>query len=1122
MSLQLVFGGSGSGKSHYVFQKVLEESKQERERTFFVLVPEQFTMQTQRELVRRQENHSIMNVDVVSFPRLAYRVFDELGMGNLNILEETGKNLLLRRVAEEQQDHLRLMKASMKRSGYISEVKSVISELTQYRVTPGQLDSFIQDKGQSPLFRYKVQDIQTMYQGFVDYLEGNFITAEELLEVLARVAGQSEILKGSVIVLDGFTGFTPVQYYLLEALLKAAREVIVTVTLDGRENPYQCQGVQELFFMSKKTVQTLLHIARDVHSEVKEPYWVQHSAHSRFAGSPSLLWLEQNLFRPKPQPYQGSREEVDKDIQMYSLQSPRQELHFIAREVKYLVREKGYRYKDIAIVCGDVEKYGNYANEIFDAYEIPLFLDAKKNIVFHPMTELLKQALLLLEQDFSYEAALGYFRCGLSGWAMEDVDLLENYLLAEGVRGFGKWKSKWVRKGSAQSQEELDQINLLRERFVGQFTPLWEAFRKENGTYHTVLEESRALYQLMCQLQVEAQLKGYEERFSQEGEAALAKEYAQIYKIAMDLLDKMVELLGEERMGVREYREILTAGLEAAAVGIIPPGYDRVVFGDIERTRLSDVKVLFFAGVNDGLIPKAAEHGGIISQSDREWFASHGLELAPTDRERSFIQKFYLYLNLTKPSQRLYLTWFRVSQDGKEARKSYLIGTIFKMFPTLQPKVQEESFGNGSYGFLETPKSSLKFLVEGIREAKKGKVHPAWKGLYRWYMSQESWQRTAYSFLEAAFYQYHAKPMGAEVTRALYGTVLENSVTRLEQFSVCAFSHFLQYGLKLEERRLGEFAPVDMGNMFHEALERYSNHMEQRGYHWFDVPKEVEEELIGLAIEEALGAGFDSLLLQEARTAYLLERMKRILKRTIETISEQIKTSHFSPEGYEVSFSFAENLEAVNFILSEEEKMRLRGRIDRIDAKKEGGQVYVKVIDYKSGNREFQLLSLYHGLQLQLVVYMNSAIELLKRKYPNKEVVPGGMYYYHLDDPVVEGDFSSTDAEIKEKILEELKLKGVAGEMEDGSVSKKSKRAGKEEFQILSKYANHKIRDIGKRIFHGEIGAEPYQLGDSTGCDYCPYHGICGFDSASPGWEYRKLENIKDEEEILEKMQKEI
>lgn len=1145
MSLQLIFGGSGSGKSDYVYRKVLEESKEKREKTFFVLVPEQFTMQTQRELVKRQENHSIMNVDVVSFPRLAYRIFDELGMENLNILEETGKNFLLRRVAEKQQEKLKLIKSSMKKTGYISEVKSVISELTQYRVKPEQLDFFIQDEEQSPLFRYKIQDIQTMYQGFLDYLEGKFITAEELLEVLAQAAPQSKILKDSVIVLDGFTGFTPVQYYLLETLFLLTDEILVTVTLDERENPYHCQGIQELFYMSKKTVGALLEIAERNFIEIKEPYWVRHSEKSRFAGSKPLLWLEQNLFRSRPKPYPNSgvlEEAASKDIQMFSLQNPRQELQFIAKEIGRLVREENYRYKDIAIVCGDVEMYGNYANEIFDSYEIPLFLDTRKNIVFHPMTEFLRQALFLVEQEFSYEAVLGYFRCGLSGWPMEDVDLLENYLLSEGIRGFRKWQTKWVRRGCIKSQEELEHINALREKLVEQITPLWEVFQKEDGNYHTVLEESKVLYMLICQLDVEGQLKQYEEYFDQEGEAALAKEYAQIYKIVMDLLDKMVELLGEERMNVREYREILAAGLEAAAVGIIPPGYDRVVFGDIERTRLSDIKVLFFVGVNDGLIPKNEEHGGIISQADREWFASHGMELAPTDRERSFIQKFYLYLNLTKPSEKLYMTWFRVSQDGKETRRSYLVGTIFKIFPELHPVQVEEdvwkeladaslgfkedakagSNGMEDLAFLTTPGSSLKFLVEGIREAKRGRISSPWKGLYRWYLSQEKWREKVLPFLEAAFYQYHSSPMGAEVTRALYGMVLENSVTRLEQFCACAFRHFLQYGLKLEERMLGEFAPVDMGNLFHEALERYSNHMEQAGYHWFDVPEDVKETLMDLAIEETLGAGFDSMLFQEARTTYLLERMKRILKRTIETIAEQVKTSRFSPEGYEISFSFAENLDAANFILSEEEKMRLRGRIDRIDTRKEGNQIYVKVIDYKSGNREFQLLSLYHGLQLQLVVYLNSAVELLKRKYPEKEVIPGGMYYYRLDDPIIEGKSASTDAQIQEKILEELKLKGVASEMEDGSVSKKAKRAKREEFQILSRYVNHKIRDIGRKIFDGEIGAEPYQLGEDTGCDYCPYHGVCGFDPSSPGWEYRKLENIKDEGEILEKMKKEI
>ncbi|MEY8516035.1 PD-(D/E)XK nuclease family protein [Lachnospiraceae bacterium 29-84] len=1120
MSLQFVFGGSGSGKSDYVYKEVLRRAKEEEGRAFFVLVPEQFTMQAQRELVMRQERHSIMQVDVVSFQRLAYRVFDELGMQEIHVLEETGKNLLLRRVAEEQQENLLLLKANMKKAGYISEVKSVISELAQYRIPPGQLDGFIQDERQSPLFCYKIKDIQTMYQGFLDYLEGRFITSEELLEVLARVASQSGILKGSVLVLDGFTGFTPVQSYLLEALLRVTEEVIVTVTLDRREDPYQSKGIQELFHMSKKTVAALIQMARRNQIEVKEPHWIDHGRDSRFCNAPALLWLEQNLFRPKPKAYRESKEAVGSGIFLFSLPTPRQELHFIAKEIKRLVREGTYRYKDIAIVCGDVGLYGNYAKEVFGTYQIPFFLDARKNIVFHPMTEFIKQALYLVEQDFSYEAVLGYLRCGLSGFTLEEVDVLENYLLSTGIRGFRKWQGNWIRRGCVKSQEELEQINLLRERLAGQFAPLLEAFQKTDGQYKTVLEASRALYGLMFALDLEAQMEEYEAYFMQEGENALAKEYAQIYKIVIDLLDKVVELLGQEQMGVREYREMLEAGLEAAAIGIIPPGYDRVVFGDIERTRLSDIQVLFFAGVNDGLIPKAAEHGGIISQADREWFAANGMELAPTDRERSFIQRFYLYLNLTKPSGRLYITWFRVSQDGKEARRSYLLKVIQNMFPELLPvRMEEASHQAWPIWQVVTPESSLEALVLGLREAKKGKIRPEWKGLCQWYFEQDSWREQILRFLEAAFYQYHAEPMGAEVTRALYGTLLENSVTRLERFCACAFGHFLQYGLKLEERSLGEFAPVDMGNMFHEALERYSNALEQAGYQWFDVPDEVQEELIGRAVEETLGAGFDSLLLQEARTSYLVERMKRILRRTVQTVAEQVKGSHFTPEGYEVSFSFAGNLEAVDFTLSEEEKMRLRGRIDRIDTKKTGQKVYVKVIDYKSGNREFQLLSFYHGLQLQLVVYLNSAVEIIKKKYPGKEVLPGGMYYYHLDDPVVEGTSKQTDAEIKEKILEALKLKGIAGEEEDISVSKKTKRAAKEEFQILSRYVNHKIRDIGRRIFDGEIGAEPYQLGDGTGCDYCPYHGVCGFDPATPGWEYRKLEQFQEESEIFERME---
>ena len=655
----------------------------------------------------------------------------------------------------------------------------------------------------------------------------------------------------------------------------------------------------------------------------------------------------------------------------------------------------------------------------------------------------------------------------------------------------------------------------MRRILIESFAPLWEIFRTKEAA---VREVSEVFYEMMRRLRIEEQLLAYAEEFEQEGENALAKEYSQIYRIVMDLLDKTVELLGDERISIREYREILQAGLEASSVGVIPPGYDRVVVGDIERSRLSDVKVLFLAGANDGLLPKNVEHGGIISQSDRECFSKYDMEIAPTDRERSFIQNFYLYLNLTKPSEKLYITWFRVSQEGKETRRSYLVNSMRGLFPGVKPVTVTE----GKKKHIMTAKSGLNDLVEGLKRAKQGDIDLKWAGLCCWYQKQEDWKEYVERLFSAAYYHYLAKPMGKDVTRALYGTVLAGSVTRLEKFSACAFSHFLQYGLRLTERDLGEFAPVDMGNLFHEALERYSAAMEEAGYHWFDVPREVQEALMQQAVERTIEAAADTFLFQDARTAYLVERIRRILRRTIETIADQIKNSHFTPEGYEVSFSFAENLNALNFSLSEEEKMRLAGRIDRLDTYKAENKVYVRIVDYKSGDRDFQLLSLYHGMQLQLVVYMNSAVELMQQKYPDQEVLFGGMYYYHLDDPVIDGDASTTDAEIKEKILEKLKLKGVCGTQEDASAAKKVRRADAEEFQVLSRFVNHKIQKAGYDIYKGDISVAPYQLGDHEGCDYCPYHGVCGFDPSMPGQDYRRLENIKDEDVILEKMRKEI
>ncbi len=1110
MALQFIFGSSGSGKSDYIYTEILRQSGEDNERLFFVVVPEQFTMQTQQELVRRQKNHGIMNIDVVSFQRLAYRVFDELGMTHIRVLQETGKNFVLRKVAQEKQEELQILKGNMKKPGYINEMKSVISELVQYRIGPGQLKELSEDEKMPSFFRARMHDIMVMYQGFQDYLSGSYITAEELLEALVQAADRSKLLKGAVLVLDGFTGFTPIQYELLEELMRYVGDIYVTVTLDIREDPFVCTGMQELFYMSKKTVGNLSELAGKRHVPLQPPVLLSHSGKTRFGASKQLEWLEQNLFRTKPEQYRGE----GGGIFLYSLPNPRKELMFVCSEIRRLVREEQYRYREIAIVCGDVAMYGNYVPEIFEMYEIPYFLDKKNNISFHAFTELIKAALRAVETDFSYEGVMDYLRCGLSGLSREEIDLLENYLLANRIRGYRRWQEKWVRLSGTCGMEELEQVNKAREQVVSEFEKSYEGFRKKEAS---VLERTVALYELIAGLGIQQKLECRRQLLEEQGRQALAKEYAQIYRIIMDLLEKLTQLLGEENMGLTEYRQLLEAGFEASVVGVTPPGYDQVLVGDIERSRLPDLKALFLVGVNDGLIPKAEKPGGLISQQERQQLGERGMELAPGAREKSFIQKFYLYLNLTKPSRRLYLTWFRTGGDGKEARKSYLAGMVGKLFPDLVPVKLEEP---EPLRQLATEKSSSRVLVEGMKKAREGELSPIFLSLLSWYQGRADSSARARQLLEAAFYTYETRFMSREATRELYGSILENSVTRLERFAACAYAHFMAYGIGVKERQLGEFAPVDMGSLFHGALERYSLRMEELGYHWFDVPKELQEQLMEEAVRDTVEeAGYP--VFQDARSAYSIKRLLRILKKTVEAITDQISRSSFTPEGYEISFSFVQDLEAVNFTLSEEERMRLRGRIDRMDTKKEGEQVYVKVVDYKSGNTQFSLVSLYHGLQLQLVVYLNAAVELLKRKYPASQVLPAGMFYYHIDDPVIEVNGPAAEEEIQEKVREQLKLNG-AGILPDESVSRKSRQADMEEMKVLSDFVNAKIRSIGRAIFRGDTAVNPYRMKKESGCDYCPYHGICGFDLRIPGFGYRRLEEPKDKNEILEKMRQEI
>ncbi len=1125
MSLQFVLGNSGSGKTEYAFGRVVNEAGEHPEKNYLVIVPEQFTMQTQKKLVELAPNHAIMNIDVLSFKRLAYRVFDDLGMNDIRVLEETGKNLVLRKVAKEKQEELTVLRANMSRMGYIEEMKSLISELVQYNISPEQLSDYSKREDISPAFSAKLRDIVTMYRGFHDYMRGNYVTAEEILNVLIDVAEESGLLRDSVIVLDEFTGFTPIQNRLLKKILPMADKVCVILTIDAREDFYRCAGNHELFYLSKKTIRSLNEMAERLHVELLPPVVLSDSKNRRFIGAENLSFMEQNLFRNW---YKKSHEDVD-EIVMTSEKNPKDELTGVAREVCRLVRNENYRYRDIAVVTGAAETYGNYVKEIFEKYRIPYFLDQTTEVLFHPFTECVRAALEIVASDFSYEPVMRFLRTGFSGISEEEIDLLDNYLTATGIRGKRAWEKRWLREPRDKDFYDLEVLNRLRAQIVELFAPLAESFGRKDST---VGEEVLALYGLLTGISAEQKLWELEREFLAAGQQEKSKVYGQIYRIVMELLEKCNRILGTEAMDIDDFTEVLDAGLSAAKVAVIPPGYDSVTVGDIERTRLNHVKVLFFVGVNDGIIPKAGNQGGIISEYEREMLQEADMELAPGAREQAFIQRFYLYRNLTKPSERLYLSFSRVDQEGKALRASYLIGTIHKLFPKLTVNFREDIAREPDFS---TPQAAIDYLISGEQD-------DAWYALAKCFAGSEKADEVE-QLLKAPYMSYKEDPISRAVARAVYGQTLEGSVTRLERFAACAYSHFLQYGLKLKEREIAGFESVDMGNLYHEALEQYGRKLKGTAYDWFNVPDDVRDRLALEAMSEAVEAYPNLSIYASGADSHMAERMRSVFKRTVWALTKQVQAGRFVPEDFEISFLQLDQLESLKICLSERERMQLLGRIDRMDICNEDGKVYIKVIDYKSGNTKFDLVRIYQGLALQLVVYMSVGMELGRKKFPEESVLPGGILYYHIDEPALEeteGEELSGE-ELEHAMLAAHRPDGLVNSKEDiyrafdGSFEKKSevipvelKKSGElsesrshvastKEFEIIEEYVKNQVRFQGIQIYEGKIAVNPYRDGAECSCNFCPYGSVCGMDEKIPGYGYRGLDKVS-RDEAVEKM----
>lgn len=1126
MALHIHYGSSGSGKSFNLYRRILDEADQNRDRNYLVIVPEQFTLQTQKEFVRLSQGGGILNIDVLSFPRLAHRVFEELGGNRRIVLEDTGKSMIVKKVLMDKRSELGIYGGNINRPGFVDEIKSIIAEFYQYSVNDETLDRMEQLAQNRPLMRNKMKDIRIIYNGFRDFLSDKYITNEEILDKLCEVMDDSKLIKGCTVCFDGFTGFTPSQYNLTRRLMCFASDIYVTVTMDARDVTRLLRE-HDLFYLSYETAGKLRRMAEQAGLDVETR--TQDGIPHRFADSPALRHLEHNIFR-RPAAHFGAEQD---DVVIMSSGSRQDEIALAVCEIKRLVRS-GYRYGDIAIISGDVTGYGKTASRELERAGIPYFIDEKQDILKNPLVEMIRALLEIASSDFSYEAVFRFLRCGIRTLLDSETDVLENYVIALGIRGRRRWSKEWRHTYRTSREIDFGQINSLREKVYGILDGVTE---KLCDDIVCVRDKLTAIYNLILDTDVAGQLAdmfSHEERLSL---SRLRKEHEneQVQRLVAEVFERIEALLGDECMDTAEFGSLLDTGFRESKLRSVPPSADSILIGDIERTRLKDIKVMFLLGMNDAIVPKGTMGGGILSDADRELLAENNIELAPTGRRSSYLTEFYLYLNLTKPSEKLYVSYYSMDDSGKPARPSYLVDRVRRLYTTEHGgktlsyirTINDRSLAAGSCeGAIDVilgTDRGFSAMTRVLRDCGENSSD-VFMALYEMFLAEEP--ARVNKIMKALRGEGLNEKLDASHARELYGSVLKGSVTRLEQYAACAFSHFLNYGLALEERAVYEFKAPDLGIVYHRSIELFGSALRDEGIGWQELDEDIKERCVSRAVSEAAEGYGNDILTSSGRNEYIITRLGRVVRRTVDVLEKQIRAGAFEPRYYEESFNHAGQY------------MSLRGKIDRMDVAQKGDKLYLRVIDYKSGSTTFDLQRLYYGLSLQLGVYLTEGTRILRERCGGREVIPAGIFYYNIDDPIVEKSQHSED-----DIVKELRLKGITNRESDvltlmddsfddegggikpsvrssvinvetlksGEFSKNSMIAGTGQLEALGEFLDDRLHRQGEAIMKGDTSINPFRLDNKTACDYCSYKGVCGFDCGN-GSEFRKLEKKADDE----------
>lgn len=1075
--LQIWIGRANTGKSRRVLEKI--HSLGDTGRGQILLVPEHASHQAELDLCRACGHAASRHAEVLSFQRLASRVLALTGGLADYALDAGGKLLMMQRALQSVAGELSVYQHYSVKEGFLSGLVSLMEELRSYCVPPERLADASEALG--GIAAGKFRDLSLIYAAYQSQLGRDGADRRDLLDKLVDHLEESAYIDGKDIFLDGFAYFSAREERLIGIMLRRAASVTITVLGDRSSR-------LSTFQLGIRTCSRLADLAERcgvgcVVTDTVGP-----------APASALDHLEAH-FLENNQSYEGDCSGVD----VYRADSMFSEVEYVAAQILALVRTGEYRFRDIAVTARNLEQYEATIENVFERYGVPVYLSRRSDVLEKPVLSLIAGVLDSVAKGFEYEDMFRWLKTGLAGLTDSECDVLENYVIQWDVRGRmwlreENWTANpdgWQEGFSPEQEAHLARINACREKVRLPLSHLAAGLRERE----TAGEKLEVLYGFLEEIALPEQLRRRTERLQELGQLQQAQEYSQLWDVLCGVMDQFYEILGDVPLGTEEFARLLKLVLTQYDVGTIPVALDQVQIAQITRNDRHQVKCLFLMGANDHVLPAVQPGSGLLSREDREQLRDLGVELAPSGDDAFDYELLNLYAALVQPRSRLTVTWPASDLAGNQLRPSFVVGRIRMLLPGVKEQVED---GNRDYRLtapipaMEMAGSSAGGELWNYFAAKSGEIQ-----------RMEAMERAAK--MERGRLSPHA-------VRTLYGRSYRMSASRIDKVNSCHFAYFMQYGLRARERSGAGFDAAQVGTFLHYVLEHVTAGAMDRG--GFAALEEGElRRMIDAVIRRYMDTAMPGFQERDRRFQYLFRRLRGTVTTIVENVAQELTDSDFVPMAFELEFSDSGSLPAIS-IHAPEAELTVVGKVDRVDGWLKDGKLYLRVVDYKSGKKAFDLTDIRYGLNLQMLLYLFTLQREGKALF-GKEIVPAGVLYLPARDVLLSMDRNAEPERLRQAVDKELRRSGlVLSEPEvlhamehsalesprflpltlgrDGSITKGIATA--EQLGKLGRYVDKLLERVARELREGNIDADPCGHNENDNvCLYCEFASACHF-----------------------------